>query len=68
MDALPPESQARCDLALAYIEQMVAWYDEEMEEEPKRVFAHRILHQADKRTPFNTQERAWLEERINAEY
>jgi hypothetical protein len=68
MDELSPESQARCDTALAYIQHMAAWYDEELEDEPKRVFAHRILDQAEKRTPFTTRERAWLEERIDAEF
>ena len=67
METLSPESQAKCDTALGYIRHMIAWYDEELEDEPKRVFAQSILHQTDKRTPFTPQERAWLEEKLDAE-
>jgi len=67
MPHLTPASQAKCDLALSYIQEMTAWYDEEMEGEPLTVYALRILDQVDKRTPLTPDERAWLEAKINNE-
>jgi hypothetical protein len=67
MTELSPESQARCDIALGYVQQMIAFYDEDLEDDPKIVFAHRVLDQVDKRTPLTPEERTWLEDKIRAE-
>lgn len=67
MADLSPESQAKCDLALSYIQEMIAWYDEDLEDAPLAEYVRGVIHQVDKRTPLTDLERAWLEEQINAE-
>lgn len=67
MPQLSPSSQAKVDLALSYIQEMVAWYDEEMEDAPLSDYVRGVIDQVDKRTPLTDEERAWLEEHAYAE-
>lgn len=68
MDDLSPEALARCESALAYIEDMSAWYDEDVEGEPKRAFARKILTQIERRGDLAPTETAWVESRLNERY
>jgi hypothetical protein len=67
MPDLPPDSQAKCDLALSYVQEMIAWYDEDMEDEPLAAYVRDVIDQVDKRTPLTDAERAWLEANVNVE-
>lgn len=64
MDAADTESMARRESALAYIEDMSAWYDEEAEGAPKIAYARQILDQIERRGELTPEESAWVSDRL----
>jgi hypothetical protein len=68
MDDLSPESRAHCESALDYIEDMSAWYDEDVEGAPKGEFVRRILKQIEYRGEITPSEARWVEKRLGERY
>ena len=57
-----------CESALAYIEDMTAWFDEKSEDGTRLDFALRILDQIDRRGNLSHSQKAWCESRVREIY
>lgn len=65
---LTQDDLRECESALAYIDDMTAWFDEETEEGTKLAFALRILEQIDRRGSLSGSQRLWCESRVREIY
>jgi hypothetical protein len=63
-----PQEQRECEIALAYIDDMAAWYDEESEDGSKLDFALRILDQIDRRGRLSPGMHSWCAECVREKY
>lgn len=69
MDSQLTEQDTReCESALAYIDDMAAWHDEDTGEGSKLEFALRILDQIDRRGDLTAAMKAWCDTQIRSRY
>lgn len=59
------ESLEHCATALSYIEEMTAWFDEDVESETRLDFARKVLAEIEQKGKLGRDELAYCEERLN---